>query len=364
VAKFYEVSPDPEYLTALESAWKDIYNYHLTHEGGPWGGIGKHKECFNSKNFFSPYGYVETCSIMAWIQFNKQMLRLTGKAIYAQEIEKAAYNALLGAKYSNGVDWCYHSFPNGRLHVAHFNDCCPSSGALALEELSTCVYSTRGNGIACNLYTESKANLELGSGQKVRIVQSTNYPFEGQIRITLFPEIPANFPVFLRIPDWADDAVISINGKELEIQGETQGETHGRASLQGEYCKIDHFWKGNDQIEIRFPFDIKIINRSENADAPQGGKSLYQVDWFALTRGPLVYAANGLIFGKEREEVITLPKDHPESLFTVGASKEDGGNPIELKLPDNSSILFLPYYRAGGRKEGAWRLTWIQKEIN
>jgi DUF1680 family protein len=364
VAKFYEVSPDPEYLTALESAWKDIYNYHLTPEGGPWGGIGKHKECFNSKNFFSPYGYVETCSIMAWIQFNKQMLRLTGKAIYAQEIEKAAYNALLGAKYSNGVDWCYHSFPNGRLHVAHFNDCCPSSGALALEELSPCVYSIRRNGIACNLYTENKANLELSSGLKVKIVQSTNYPFEGQIRITLFPDKPANFPVFLRIPDWADDAVISINGKELEIQGETQGETHGRASLQGEYCKIDHFWKGNDQIEIRFPFDIKIINRSENADAPQGGKSLYQVDWFALTRGPLVYAANGLIFGKEREEVITLPKDHPESLFTVGASKEDGGNPIELKLPDNSSILFLPYYRAGGRKEGAWRLTWIQKEIN
>lgn len=354
IAKFYEISPDPNYLNALENAWNNIYNLHLTPAGGPWGGIGKHKECFNSKNFFSPYGYVETCSIMSWIQFNKQMLHLTGDAKYAQEIEKAAYNALLGAKYSNGVDWSYHSFANGRLHIAHFNDCCPSSGALALEELSPVVYSLRDNGIACNIYTASVADIKLPAARNVHIVQETKYPFEGNIRITLHPEKSAAFPLYVRIPDWARTAIIKINGKQV----------NGDPFKAGAYYKIERPWKPKDVVDIQFPYEPKVICKSENADAPQGGKSMYSVDWFALTAGPLVYAADGLIFGTEREEVITLPGDNPESLFSAVSDNSDQGRTYNLKIPGKKPVSFVPYYRAGGRKEGAWRLTWLQKRIN
>ena len=352
VAKYYELSPSPEHLTALENAWEGIYANHLTPAGGAWGGIGKHKECFNAKNFFSPYGFVETCSIMSWIQFNKEMLRLTGKARYAQEVEKAVYNGLLGAKYPNGIDWSYHSFSNGRWHIAHFNDCCPSSGALALEELTSFVYSLKENGIACNLYTENQADIEL-KGQKVHIVQKTNYPFDGNIKLTLFPTQSANFPLFVRIPDWAKTAIIKVNGDQVNSD----------VIKTGTYCKIDRKWKTKDIVEIQFPFEMKIIYRSENAGAPQGGKELYSVDWFALTKGPLVYAVDGLISGTEREEVIALPDTNPESLFTpaVNSTKK---NAIEMKIPNKEPIVFVPFFSAGDRREGAWRLTWLQKKIN
>ncbi len=354
IAKFHEISPDPNYLTALENAWNNIYTLHLTPAGGPWGGIGKHKECFNSKNFFSPYGYVETCSIMSWIQFNKQMLHLTGDAKYAQEIEKAAYNALLGAKYSNGIDWSYHSFANGRLHIAHFNDCCPSSGALALEELSPVVYSLRDNGIACNLFTESEADVTLSNAGKVHLVQQTKYPFEGNVRIILSPEKSASFPLYIRIPDWATAAVIKINGKQAD-------ENPVKA---GAYYKVECQWKAKDIVDIQFPYGLKVIYKSEIADAPQGGKSMYSVDWFALTEGPLVYAADGLLFGTEREEVIKIPDTNLESVFTAVEGGENKGKVYELKIPGRKSIPFVPYYRAGERKEGAWHLTWLQKGIN
>lgn len=353
VAKFYELSPDPECLVALENAWEGISAFHLNPEGGPWGGIGRFKECFNSKDFFSPYGYVETCSIMSWILFNKQMLRLTGNARYAQEVEKAAYNALLGAKYSNGVDWSYHSFSNGCRHIAHFNDCCPSSGVFALEELPTFIYSIKENGIACNLYTENEATIELPSAKSVRIVQKTDYPFSGNIRLTLFSKKSAGFPLFVRIPDWAKAAVIKINGSPV---GENVIKT-------GAYCKVDRMWKSGDIVEIHFPYELKIINKSENADAPQGGKSIYSVDWFAITQGPLVYAVDGLISGTEREEVISLPDNHPESAVTI-LSNGSQGNTLELKIPNRKPLLLVPFYRAGDRKEGAWRLTWLQKKIN
>ena len=355
IGKMYELIPNSEHLTALENAWDGIYADHLTPAGGAWGGIGKHKECFNSKNFFSPYGFVETCSIMSWIHFNKQMLRLTGKARYAEEVEKAAYNGLLGAKYSNGIDWSYHSFANGRRHIAHFNDCCPSSGALALEELSSFVYSLKENGIACNLYTENQANIELPDAKTVRLVQKTNYPFDGNIRITLIPAQTADFPLFVRIPDWAQTAVIKVNGTQIP-QKEIKS---------GTYFKIDRLWKANDFVEIKFPYELKLINKSETADAPQGGKSMYSVDWFALSQGPLVYALDGLISGTEREEVISLPENKPEAAFTsVPAAKGSLGNTFILKIPNKKPLQFVPYYRAGERKEGAWRLTWIQKKIN
>ncbi|MEN6363259.1 MAG: beta-L-arabinofuranosidase domain-containing protein [Bacteroidales bacterium] len=355
IAKFYELSPDPEYLTALENAWQGIYNNHLNPAGGPWGGIGKHNECFNSKSYFSPYGFVETCSVMSWIHFNKQMLRLTGDAKYAQEVEKAAYNELLAAKYPNGVDWSYHSFANGSRHIAHFNDCCPSSGALALEELSSFVYSLKGKGIACNLYTANEANIELTSAKSVRMVQKTDYPFGGNIQITLFPARTAEFPLFVRIPDWAKTAIVKVNGKPLEDS----------LVQTGSYCKIDRKWKAKDVVEIQLPYELKLIYKTENSNAPQGGKSIYSIDWFALTQGPLVYSADGLIFGTEREEVVSLPEINPESAFTAIAAKDAAhGKTYQLTVPNRKPILFVPFYRAGDRKEGTWHLTWLQKKIN
>jgi len=354
IAKLYQVTNNDNYLKAVENGWQNIAGFHLTESGGPWGGIGKHLECFNKKGYWSPYGFVETCSIMAWIQLNREMLRITGQAKYAQEIEKSAYNALLGAQFPNGTDWCYHSFSNGSRHMAHFNDCCPSSGSLSLEELPQLIYSKRENGIACNLYTESEASVSLSGAGLVRISQKTDYPFNGAIQITLSPEKQSEFPFFIRIPDWASSAGIKINGKPVDS---------GNLAI-GEFFLIRRTWGKNDIIEINFPVELKVRQKQEYTNAPQGGKSIYSTEWFCLTRGPLVYACSGLIHGQDREKTFLLPEKNREACFVpVAAPSGFEGPACELKLPGQETLLFLPYYEAGGRNPGSWRLTWIQRKI-
>lgn len=351
LAKLSEATGNRDYLKAVKNAWQNIHDYHLTLAGGPWGGIGKHKECFNSRNYWSPYGYVETCSTMSWIQLNKELLQLTGDAKYAQEIETSAYNALLGAKYSNGVDWCYHSFSNGSRHTAHFNDCCPSSGAMALEDLVSVVYAKKENGIVLNLFADSQMQTQIEGAGQVRIVQATGYPFEGTVQVTVAPNKRASFPLFIRIPDWARSTTVRINGQPVD-----------QRAIVGEYLKLQRTWHKNDVVEVQFPMELTIHHKLEKAEAPQGGTDLYDIDWFAITRGPLVYAADGLIGQKDRERVVDLPHENETSVFSeMNAS---GGLPCITYALNDPGIRFLPYYLAGGRTSGTWHLTWIQNRIN
>ncbi len=142
LAKLHKATGHPDYREAVELVWHSIRAHHLTLGGGPWGGVGhRSREVFNPAGVFSPYGYVETCSSLAWIQLNRELLAITGEARYAEEIERTAYNDLLGAQAPNGEDWCYYVFPNGRrVHTTYWR-CCKSSGAMALEELPALAYS-------------------------------------------------------------------------------------------------------------------------------------------------------------------------------------------------------------------------------
>ena len=92
---------------------------------------------------------------------------------------------------------------------------------------------------------------------------------------------------------------------------------------------------------------------------------MYNVTWFAVTRGPLVYSANGLVGRKDRERALALPGDKIESLISETSTPSGYDGPAyELKLNNDEKILFLPYYEADGREQGTWRLTWLQNGID
>jgi DUF1680 family protein len=353
VTKLYEVTGNADYLTAVTNAWQNISDHHLNITGGPWGGVGKHMECFNRKNYWSPYGMVETCSTMSWIQLNKELLRLTGEAKYTQAIELSTYNSLLGARFPNGVDWSYHSFNNGNWSIANFNDCCPSSGALALEELPSLIYSKKDNGIALNLFTDSEATFTFGKSN-VRITQKTQYPFEGKIQIAVNPSKEVAFPLNVRIPQWANSATITVNGKPVDTN----------ALKKGEYFVVNRSWKAKDVVEIDFPFELRIEQKKEQLDGPQNAGEIYHTNWFSLSRGPLVFAANNLIDGKDRERSLEVdPKIAARLFIPVTAPEGATGPAYELKVPGVQPLLFVPYFEAGGMKKGQWRLTWLQTSI-
>jgi len=363
LAKLYRATGDTTYLRAVESLWANVRAHHLTLGGGPWGGVAhRSREVFNPGSVFSPYGYVETCSTMAWIQLNRELLCITGQAAYAEEIERSAYNDLLGAQAPNGEDWCYYSFPNGKRVYTTYWRCCKSSGAMALEELPSIAYGiSHDGGIKVNLLGPSETQLRLPTAGKVRLEQKTAYPFEGTVALEISPEHPSVFSIEIRIPDWAQGATVSVCG--VSGDGGDRNVLHPSA---GAYVRLERLWRAGDVITLSCPMRPQIHRKAhrnvQESQAPDGlpvRQEVLHFDYLAITRGPLVYATD-LIDGYKIEETLRIDTGPPDTwLLTEQATDGEGGPPVRLCPVGRPPLTFQPYYRAGGRRDGAWRLTWM-----
>lgn len=351
LAKLHRATGEPAYLQAVLSGWRSIREHHLTLGGGPWGGVAhRSREVFNAATAFDPHGYVETCSTLAWIQLNRELLSMTGEAAYAQEIERSAYNALLGAQAPDGEGWCYYTFDNGRrVHTTYWR-CCKSSGAMALEELPSIAYgSSPDGGIRVNLLGASQAEFRIPGAGTVRIEQATRYPFEGGVSIRVSTEREAAFPLYVRVPDWAEGAKLQ-----------------NAACEPGAYARVERRWRAGDAISLALPLRTRTHRRSrrsvQESVVPDGSTLAQEVlrfDYIAVTRGPLVYATS-LIDGYKTEETLRLGGE-PEETWLETAAAQDGADGVDVRLrpKGREPLTFSPYYRADGRRDGAWRLTWM-----
>ncbi len=357
IAKLYVATKDTRYLRAVQTMWENIRRYHLTLGGGPWGGVAhRSREVFNTQIAFSPYGYVETCSTFSWIQLNRELLAITGEATYADEIEKSAYNDLLGAQAPGGDNWCYYSFPNGKRVFTTYWRCCKSSGPMALEELPCSAYSvTPAEDIAVNLYGPGEARIQTSIAGKVILKQDTRYPFDGTIRIGVTTERTTTFSILIRIPSWAEHAALRVNGADSAF-----------AATPNTYVTLRREWRSQDKITLDFPMQPKLHERSnrnvQESRAPDGSavsQEVLRFDYAAITRGPLVYST-GLIDGFKTEETVRLPDDRSAiSLKVLDVPEGAEGPAIQLDPDYRPPLTFLPYYEAGGRRDGTWRLTWL-----
>ena len=355
LAKLHRATGEATYLRAVTNVWRNIRDHHLTLGGGPWGGVAhRSREVFNPAAVFSPYGYVETCSTLAWIQLNRELLGITGEAAYAEEIERSAYNDLLGAQAPDGENWCYYSFPNGRrVHTTYWR-CCKSSGAMALEELPSLAYTTSADGVRVNLLGASEATLQVPDVGTVCLEQRTGYPFDGEIAIRVAPDRTATFRIQVRIPQWAAGASIRVNGAGVES-----------APSPGAFFPIQREWRKDDAITLSLPMQpqthFRTHSNTQESRAPDDSPVRQEVlhfDYFAVTRGPLVYST-GLIDGYKTEETLRIPAPtDPTWLETVPAADAEGPD-VRLTPRGRPALMFSPYYRAGGRRDRTWRLTWM-----
>ncbi len=357
LAKLHRATGDAAHLNATLRLWAGIREHHLTLGGGPWGGVAhRSREVFNAPGAFFPQGYVETCSTFAWIQLNRELLALTGEARFADEIEKSAYNDLLGAQAPAGDNWCSYSFPNGRRVYTTYWRCCKSSGPWALEELPRTAYGVTASGdLAVNLYGPGRVTLDSPRAGPVQLEQVTRYPFDGAIRLAVTPGRTARFAVLVRIPSWADGATVLVNDVP-----------HPIAAAPNTYAALDREWQAGDIITLHLPMPPRLhrqVHRNvQESRAPDGSPVAQEVlryDYAAITRGPLVYST-GLIDGFKTDETVRLPDTPHDQWLTLGASLPGSDAPsVQLAPVGRSPLVFAPYFEAGGRADGAWRLTWL-----
>ena len=356
LAKLHKATGIASYREGVDHVWESILTHHLTLGGGPWGGVAhRSREVFNPAGVFSPQGYVETCSILAWLQLNRELLAITGEAKYAEEIERTAYNDLLGAMAPDGEDWCYYSFPNGRrVHTTYWR-CCKSSGAMAIEELPSLAYAQSQSGdIKVNLFGPGEAVFHLQQAGKVTLEQITSYPFDGGIKLRVSCETSARFTISVRIPGWAEGATIAVNGGSRPTE-----------AACGAYAVIEREWRSGDEVAVEFPMPPiahrRVQQNTQESRAPDGSPVRQQVmhyEYLAVTRGPLVYAS-GLIDGFKTEETLQLADAPIDGWLHEASDNGHDGGAIHLHSLGRAPLTLVPYYRAGGRVHGAWRLTWF-----
>ncbi|HYG21784.1 MAG TPA: beta-L-arabinofuranosidase domain-containing protein [Verrucomicrobiae bacterium] len=267
--EFYRTTGEKQLLEAALNAWQDIVNSRLYLTG-----TASHHEHFH-KDHELPNGNAdvgETCVTVTWIQFNAQLLRLTGEARFAEELERAVYNQLLGAQKPDGSGWGYYVQLEGKKpYSAELSGhCCLSSGPRGLALVPTFAVTADHEGVIINFLTAGKSRLRLPDGKFVRLEIESGYPGTGDMRVKVVLDQASVFTLKLRVPAWSQTATLSVNDRSQE-----------RSLPAGEYAALRREWHDGDVITLRMPMSLRtIVGAHGNA-----GK-------VAFARGPLILAAD------------------------------------------------------------------------
>jgi DUF1680 family protein len=278
LAELYRVTGNRKFLEPALAAWKDIATKRLYITGTTSSGEHFRDDFDLPGEEKSDVG--EGCATVTWLQLNWQLLRLTGEARYAQELERTVYNQLLGAQDPHNGNICYFTPLNGKKNPTPGINCCVSSEPRGISMIPQIAWGSLEKGIAVELYTPGEAEIA-----GVRLKSETRFPADGAVTLTLEPAAQRRFPLFLRVPAWTGDFSATAGGRQF-------------AGKPGEYLKIDREWKSGDRVEIAMDMTVRLLD---------GGKSY--PNSVAVARGPQVLALEKSLNAVPPEQAAVSPSD-------------------------------------------------------
>lgn len=322
--ELYRVTGDAAYKKAVEDTWQNIRDTEINIAGSGaseemWFG-GKAKQTIPVAHF------QETCVTVTWIKLNQQLLRLTGEAKYADEIERGYYNALLGSLNYDASDWAkYTPLVGQRLpgsgQCGMDLNCCNASGPRGQFTLPLTTVMGSANGVAVNFYVPGKYTVKTTGGKDVTVIQETDYPASGKVRIKLMIDRPTEMAVELRIPSWSAMNELTVNGQPVSNV------------KPGEYQVLKRKWSSTDVIDLSLDMRGRVITQGDD-----------DRKFTAIQRGPVVLAMDSRFPGP--------------SLITVNKPMSDANGfieliPVTLKDEDNIWMQYKAKFRPESYKEMA-----------
>ena len=260
---------DTNFLQPALNAWEDIVSKRLYITGS----ASQHE------HFHGDYDLpnetraqvAETCVTTTWIQLNLQLLRLTGDAKFANELEKSLYNHLAAAQNPRGDDWCYFTALEGVKRYDSEITCCHSSGPRGMALAPQTAYLKEkiagADALLVSTFETSSATVQLG-GNEVRVEQRSGFPFEGGSELRVQTGKPARFAMLIRAAPWAAPLGLKINGKSLNLRHPAR-----LAVIPARK------WSSGDRVEIAFKLAARLAPGEHN------NKGLAVLEW-----GPFVLA--------------------------------------------------------------------------
>lgn len=325
-----------DYQSAVMSLWDSIVNrkYYLT--GGV--GSGETSEGFGPDYSLRHNAYCESCSSCGEIFFQHKLSLTYHDAKYADLYEETLYNALLGSVDLEGKSFYYQNPLDSRRprYDWHGCPCCVGNIPRTLLMLPTWTYSKSADGIYVNLFIGSTVTVEDVAGTDVEMIQTTDYPFSGNVSITVKPAVAKGFSVRIRVPN---RSVSDLYQGMPQSDGLTSIAVAGSKitpPVEKGYAVINRRWKTGDRIDLVLPMKVQRVKAVDKIAATRGR--------VALRCGPLIYSAESV--DQDLENVLS-----PDAALSHQWRGDllAGVTVIRGTWSDGSPLTAIPNYARGNR---------------
>jgi len=303
--------------------------------------------------------YAETCASIGLIFFARRMLQIKPDRKYSDIMEKALYNGVLSGMALDGKNFFYVNplevnpescrKDERKFHVKSVRQkwfgcaCCPPNIARLLSSVVSYAYSENEDTLFAHLYIGGTVSKKFKGGEAVFTIKS-EFPWNGNVQITVDSERPVYGTLALRIPGWVKK-IPALPGSEYKDG----------------YLYITKEWKQGDEINLNFNMEVKVMMSNTNVRETSGK--------LCVTRGPLVYCLEETDNGKNLQNLL-IEADKPMTVEPI----EIGGVSMKcikaagLRVKDSESdelyieykpvettpvtLTLVPYYAWNNRGEG------------
>lgn len=357
---------------ALDSIWHNIVDTRMHITGGLGAihgieGFGPEYDLPNKEAFD------ETCAAVGNVLFNHRMFLMEKDGKYMDVAEIALLNNVLAGVNLEGNRFFYLN-PLEADGVTPFNHgmtgrspwfgtaCCPSNLARLIPQIPGLMYATSNNEIYCSFYAGSNTILSL-ENVDVQLKQTTEYPFSETIRWEVTPDKDNQFfSLNLRIPTWTGSQFVPgelyyyINNCTSKWSVKINNEIVSSDLIKG-FAKINRKWNKGDIVELTLPMPLRYNKSIEKVEANK--------DRMSITRGPLVYVAEGIDNNDKLPNVFVVDTTNPYSSSFFRDSLMNGIPKIEItawekikKVNQKINLVLLPYFAWNNRDDGSM-MVWF-----
>ncbi len=280
-AIFFQQSKDPKHLAATEQAYADIYENFGQVPGGMFGG-----DEFARPGHGDPQQAIETCGAVEMMFSCQILFRITGDLKWMDRCENIAVNTFPATMTADYKALRYLTSPNqvnsdarskapalandGEMQVMDPRNhrCCQHNVGVGWPHYVESLYqATPDRGLAAVLFAPCTVTAQVGDGTKVTIAQKTRYPFDGRVDFAFTAPKAVAFPFYVRIPAWARQPAISVNGAAVNL-----------AVRGGQLVCIQRTWKTGDTVSVQFPTELTLTKWEQNKNS------------VSINRGPLTFS--------------------------------------------------------------------------
>jgi hypothetical protein len=298
------------------------------------------------------------------------MQRLALDAKYADVMERILYNGVLSGISLSGDRFFY---PNPLASFGQHERvpwfscaCCPPNVARILTSVPGYFYAATDDRVYVNLFAQGTGRMRAG-GTDLELVQTTEYPWKGDIKIEVRPKKDAAFTLAVRIPGWALNRPVptDLYAYTEPAEGVPSLRVNGEPidlALDKGYAMIARTWKAGDIVELGLPMPVRRVVAHDAVEADRGR--------VAVERGPLVYCAewadndgrvSNLVLPDGAALAAELRPDLLGGVVVVTGEAEAVSEKAGKVVAEKKPVTLIPYYAWANRGKGEMAV-WLARE--